>query len=611
MKRIENFMLPAHTNSLYEKEAISSISLTKDVAAKINELVDAFNQLNENDLEWKQTQEGTIRKGVLFMKDNLYNSIRELLGVADFYGIMNKSTQQLIIKRSEDLQKQINALNNGSPIPVSSVAAMTNTSRIYVNTSDGKWYYHNGSSWIPAATYQATGIGDNEITSEKRTPVGDYGYLLSEKGDITIDIDNLKISVNATHTLIFRNRIITVDPKTFDIPSRKPYMLYFDIVERDFRFHRPSDDVHRANENCVYLGYIAVADGAYTHLNCPKYTVIFGGNKIGYVNGTQLKPVRAADLLSGKVSIDTANKQITFTSAVYSLGFRYITISSTLTYEEESAARIKYVVYDQTANAVKVYENRNSENIDEILLFAFYAGKLYHSYVNRHLYTINGIAEGNPTDKLYGKTAAFIGDSITRGAGSSTPFTDYLAQETSLTVSNFGVDGSCIADKASETAQSFIDRMASYECADIIGVMGGTNDFWNNVPMGTIDDSETNTFYGALNTLAQHIITTFPGSYFFFMTPIMGYRGHRTGVAEFPYPKNSQNLTLDDYCNAIRNVSEKYSIPLLDMKKNSGMCPLIESEDLRLYSDGVHPNATGYQQIAKTIGRFLNANYRG
>lgn len=611
MRKIENFMLPEHTNSLYEKEAISSISLTKDVAEKINELVDAYNEFYETDLKWKQTQEGKISKGVLFMKDNLHNSLRELLRIADFYGVMNKSTQQLIIKRSEELQKQINALNNGSPLPASSVAEMTNTGRIYVNTSDGKWYYHNGSAWTPVATYQAVQIGENEVTSLKRTTVGDYGYLFSEKGNITINVDDLTISVNSTHMLIFRDRIITIEGKTFDIPSGDPYMLYFDTAERDFTFHRPSDDVHRANENCVYLGYIGVSDGAYTHLNCPKYTVISGGKKISYVNGTNLKPVRAADLLSGKVSIDTTNKQITFSGAVYSLGFRYVTISSTIDYEEESAARIKYVVYDQTENAAKVYENRNSENTDEILLFAFYSGKLYHSYVNRHLYTINGIAEGNPTDKLYGKTAAFIGDSITRGAGSSTPFTDYLAQETSLTVSNFGVDGSCIADKASETAESFIDRLADYQSADIIGVMGGTNDFWNNVPMGTIDDSDTTTFYGALNTIAKHIITTFPGSYFFFMTPIMGYRGHRTGVAEFPYPANTKNLTLDDYCEAIRNVAEKYSVPLLDLKRVSGMCPLIESEDLRLYTDGVHPNAAGYKQIAKTIGRFLTANYRG
>lgn len=79
MKKIENFILPEHTNTLYEREAVSSISLTKDVAKKINELVNAYNELAKLDLEWKQTQEGAIRKAVVYMKDNLLNSLNDLM----------------------------------------------------------------------------------------------------------------------------------------------------------------------------------------------------------------------------------------------------------------------------------------------------------------------------------------------------------------------------------------------------------------------------------------------------------------------------------------------------------------------------------------------------
>ena len=79
MRKIKNYVLPAHTNTLYEEEAISSIGLTREIAAKINELVDAYNSFAEEDLKWKHTQEGTIRKGVLYMKDNLLNSLHELL----------------------------------------------------------------------------------------------------------------------------------------------------------------------------------------------------------------------------------------------------------------------------------------------------------------------------------------------------------------------------------------------------------------------------------------------------------------------------------------------------------------------------------------------------
>lgn len=79
MDKITNFVLPEHTNSLYQKEAVSSISLTRDIAAKINELINAYNNFAETDLKWKQEQEGTIRKGVIYMKDNLINSLYDLL----------------------------------------------------------------------------------------------------------------------------------------------------------------------------------------------------------------------------------------------------------------------------------------------------------------------------------------------------------------------------------------------------------------------------------------------------------------------------------------------------------------------------------------------------
>lgn len=83
MDKIKNFLLPGNTNQLYKNEAISSIVLTRAVADKINEIVDALNKIAEDDLVWKQAQEGKIRKGVLYMKDNLVNSLYNLLKIYD------------------------------------------------------------------------------------------------------------------------------------------------------------------------------------------------------------------------------------------------------------------------------------------------------------------------------------------------------------------------------------------------------------------------------------------------------------------------------------------------------------------------------------------------
>lgn len=81
VKKIKHFMLPEQTNQLYKNEAISSISLTRDVADKINELVDAYNELSQLRLDKIHEQDGKIAKAVLFMKDNLLNTIDYLLNL--------------------------------------------------------------------------------------------------------------------------------------------------------------------------------------------------------------------------------------------------------------------------------------------------------------------------------------------------------------------------------------------------------------------------------------------------------------------------------------------------------------------------------------------------
>ena len=64
------------------------------------------------------------------------------------------------INENNKLQSQINNLASGSPLVASSVEGMSDTTKIYVNTSDGNWYYHNGTTWEIGGVYQATSIED-------------------------------------------------------------------------------------------------------------------------------------------------------------------------------------------------------------------------------------------------------------------------------------------------------------------------------------------------------------------------------------------------------------------------------------------------------------------
>ncbi len=58
---------------------------------------------------------------------------------------------------------EVAAVASGAPKPVSSISQMTDTTKIYVLTTDGNWYYYNGSAWAIGGVYQSTGIGEGSV----------------------------------------------------------------------------------------------------------------------------------------------------------------------------------------------------------------------------------------------------------------------------------------------------------------------------------------------------------------------------------------------------------------------------------------------------------------
>lgn len=113
MKEIKKFILPEHTNSLYDNEAISSISLTKEVAEKINELVEAYNDLYQVDLEREQDQDGRIAKAILYMKDNLINSLDSLMQLLLESGFIDERIKSYSLELTNRLDNLLTKIKPG------------------------------------------------------------------------------------------------------------------------------------------------------------------------------------------------------------------------------------------------------------------------------------------------------------------------------------------------------------------------------------------------------------------------------------------------------------------------------------------------------------------
>ena len=65
------------------------------------------------------------------------------------------------------LETMIQRVASGAPIVVSSVSAMTDTAQIYVLSTDGMWYYHNGATWVAGGSFAGSKLENGAITAAK------------------------------------------------------------------------------------------------------------------------------------------------------------------------------------------------------------------------------------------------------------------------------------------------------------------------------------------------------------------------------------------------------------------------------------------------------------
>ena len=202
---------------------------------------------------------------------------------------------------------------------------------------------------------------------------------------------------------------------------------------------------------------------------------------------------------------------------------------------------------------------------------------------------------------------AFIGDSITYGTDgeNSSQQLEYTYPELVdeivgfNKVYNYGIGGSTLArnvyyEDNTETCPMCVRVNSLANDIDIIGLMGGVNDFFNSVPLGTITSQDNTTIYGALNIIAETLKSKY--DFVFFMTP------YKTESFEWV---NNAGYTLSAVADAVKNVANKYDIPVLDLFNNGNAEIDLDNTDGTHFSQSFVRNYTAPQ-----IARFIKDNYK-
>lgn len=201
---------------------------------------------------------------------------------------------------------------------------------------------------------------------------------------------------------------------------------------------------------------------------------------------------------------------------------------------------------------------------------------------------ISTLENSNVTDILSGKKYVSCGDSFTQGdftGGTEQDVYDnelkcyktypyWIAKRNNMTLVNEALSGSCLTHIEGKTnALSDTRYTLIPDDADYITIRIGLNDSSENVPIGTIDDMENTTFYGAWNVVLDYLTLNRPNA--------------KIGIiVESAYLPT-------EYRNACINVAKKWGIPYLD-----------------LYNDDKVPCIMGHYGVSNTISNRRYAQYR-
>ena len=208
--------------------------------------------------------------------------------------------------------------------------------------------------------------------------------------------------------------------------------------------------------------------------------------------------------------------------------------------------------------------------------------------------------------ELKGKKINFLGDSITQGCGTDYRFDEMIAEQTGAICRNYGIGGTRLANNFYVSANPEFDKYFASRIpdmdpdADVVVVFGGTNDFGHgDAQIGMMTDRTVDTFYGAVHRTIIDLEEKYPRAEIVFITPL--HRLNEDDPRGDGVKPVGSNAPLKLYVDIIREVCEYYSIPVLDLWKDSGLQPKIPVIQEIYMPDGLHPSRAGHEIIASRL----------
>lgn len=559
------------------------------------------------------------------------------------------------------LQSQITSLASGSPLVASSTSEMIDTTKIYVNTTDGKWYYYDGDSWEIGGTYQSTEIADGTITYDnlesklqnslekntittnvqltKNKWLDQYGNVETLSGYNVFEIDvapyevyYVSVEINPTsygnnsniYAFKYNNTVVsliklssvTITNNKFEglisIPSNANKLIINATGQKDYVLKVNKYIVNDIHKNQLDEKIQAIFDDNYTEVESSivvENAMLDGTSIVSYVqanirslavNPGEKYRITAKQLYNKSlIYFSTENNTFSqvYNNETYTLKTFISNIKDTTEYEHS------FIDYEFT---IPDYCKTIYINQDKYSQFTIKKATSYKINVD----DINLQELINDINPLNNKTIMFTGDSICNASTTGVKGWWRLIQENNptATVYNYGQDGATIAQNGQDTNDVYTKIQTMYSAhpdADYIIIQGGVNDIWQNIPLGEYIENSN------YNEETAYDTTTFSGALeWIFHYALTHFEGKKIGYIVTQKIWGSGSFW--NYMERARKICEKWSIPYIDLYNEGDLNLYIDSQRQN-YSittriatgDGCHPNLAGYQIITPKIENWL------
>lgn len=671
---VETGLQPA----FYDKESGSVLQQTARMYAKLNELVGSVNNQNSTIADYIE-QFNQLHDYVddYFEDLNVQEEINTKLDQMAQSGELGTYFERYVTPIIEELDDKIETTDNKvnniiesgvTPLTASSTSEMLQQDRIYVNTTNGYWYYYNGSDWVQGGEYQGVNLSNKSVH---------YQNLDQELQDSLEPVNNITDIITLTDGK--SSPTGTIGEKggasafyEFSVSPMETYKIHINVTgflttEVAYQFLNSGTvvsnvlisgvNVESNNYTAVFtvptgvntirintLRYFVSAGNIVPHTDIGNYILKVGKYTIDNISKNQLDSTLQSFFNNQYEEVQTTQ----FIDGAFCRDFDATAYASTevlsLSVNPHDVLRIsgrqvvnnpfvmftvpnKYGTFTINGNSYNIYNYfeiiKSNENNHDFSEYVFeipeYCDKIYINHYKTDTtlkvekctsYKIAGSDIIEDYDTVGFKKLIAVGDSITEVNWRALHNYLYWIKEDmpSLTIQNLGASGTGYMNGAgvNNTFANRINSISSYdEDTDVVIVMGSINDMtYVTNSLGQLGDTTESTVYGSIYKFFNDLFTKFNGVRVGCISPI-NWKG------------SSVDPKLTSYLQALKETCELFNVPYLDIHAITNLRPDNDTflnsyylsdgtgHEPAVDSGGVHPNSNGHKLFYQRIKEFI------